>query len=368
MAEGGLLLTVVAALGFLWPRLLAWPLAAISLWLGLALLARSVRRRAEAPPAEQGRSHTRARQATTVRAARRRAPRRHSGARRGAAVAEARESSRTSPRGRALLSAGLNGDCGKGVEAAMRFRVMTYNIHRAIGVDRRFRPERMVRIIESHAPDIVLLQEVDDGVPRSREMDLARELATASGYPHVAVGHNVTLRKGRYGNATLSRHPILRERNIDLTIGTVEAPRLPAHRHRPQRPARAAATGSRSSTSTWASRPASASGRWRSSPGPASWPRLPADVACLVGGDFNDWRSLLQPVLHRTAAVPLRHRPLAERRDGRFPPTRPSSPGVRSTGSTTAGRSGSLSVRRCRLRLSRIASDHLPIVADFEIH
>ena len=39
MAEGGLLLAVLAALGVLWPRLLAWPLAAFSLWLGLALLA-----------------------------------------------------------------------------------------------------------------------------------------------------------------------------------------------------------------------------------------------------------------------------------------------------------------------------------------
>lgn len=50
MAEGGLLLAVVATLGFLWPRLLAWPLAAFSLWLGLALLARSVRRKADIPP------------------------------------------------------------------------------------------------------------------------------------------------------------------------------------------------------------------------------------------------------------------------------------------------------------------------------
>jgi cardiolipin synthase len=49
MAEGGLLLAVVAALGFLWPRLLAWPLAAFSLWMGLALLARSARRRADTP-------------------------------------------------------------------------------------------------------------------------------------------------------------------------------------------------------------------------------------------------------------------------------------------------------------------------------
>ena len=49
MAEGGLLLAVLAALGFFWPRLLAWPIAALSLWMGLALLARSARRRTDTP-------------------------------------------------------------------------------------------------------------------------------------------------------------------------------------------------------------------------------------------------------------------------------------------------------------------------------
>ena len=100
----------------------------------------------------------------------------------------------------------------------MRLRVVSYNIHRAIGVDRRFRPERIVEILGHHRPDIALLQEVDDGAPRSRGRDLARDLAAALEFPYYAVGHNVTLRKGRYGNATLSRYPILRERNIDLTI------------------------------------------------------------------------------------------------------------------------------------------------------
>jgi cardiolipin synthase len=56
MAEGGLVLALLAALGFLWPRLLAWPLAAFSLWLGLALLARSARRRTDTLPAREARS------------------------------------------------------------------------------------------------------------------------------------------------------------------------------------------------------------------------------------------------------------------------------------------------------------------------
>jgi cardiolipin synthase len=50
MAQGGLALAVLAGVGIAWPRLLAWPLAVLSLWLGLALLARAARRRAATPP------------------------------------------------------------------------------------------------------------------------------------------------------------------------------------------------------------------------------------------------------------------------------------------------------------------------------
>lgn len=247
----------------------------------------------------------------------------------------------------------------------MRFRVMTYNIHRAIGIDRRFRPERVTRIIDAWAPDIVLLQEVDDGVPRSRRMDLGRELATASGYPHVAIGHNVTLRKGRYGNATLSRHPILLERNIDLTIGTLkrrgcqhtaivlDGPSGRTHRLEVfnlhlglsayQRELQVALLG-----------------RSRELAG------LPAAAACLVGGDFNDWRSQLVPVF----TGPMQFRSATERtRRGEktlltYPSFFPRGPLDRIY---YRGPLELLAARRCRLRVSRIASDHLPIIADFEI-
>lgn len=45
LAQGGLALTLLAVVGFGWPWLLAWPLAASLAWLGLALLARAARRR-----------------------------------------------------------------------------------------------------------------------------------------------------------------------------------------------------------------------------------------------------------------------------------------------------------------------------------
>jgi len=41
--------------------------------------------------------------------------------------------------------------------AVVRLRVLSYNIHRAIGVDRRFRPERIASIVGYYNPDVVAL-------------------------------------------------------------------------------------------------------------------------------------------------------------------------------------------------------------------
>lgn len=249
--------------------------------------------------------------------------------------------------------------------APKRFRVMTYNIHRAIGVDRRFRPERVLRIIEAYEPDLVLLQEVDDGAPRSRNMDLARELAASAGYPHLAVGHNVTLRKGRYGNATLSRYPILRERNIDLTIGTLK-------RRGCQHTAIAVeGLAGRTHPLEVFNLHLGLSARQRlqqvellaRSHELAS---LPAHAACLVAGDFNDWRSQLDPLF--TGPLGFRFATESTRWGERtfltFPSFFPRGPldRIYYRGPLTL-----FGAKRCRMRISRIASDHVPIVADFAV-
>jgi len=248
----------------------------------------------------------------------------------------------------------------------VRLRVLTYNIHRAIGVDRRFRPERIVRILESHDADIALLQEVDEGAPRSREMDLARELADALGYRHFAIGHNVTLRKGRYGNATLSRWPIVRERNIDLTVGFLRrrgcqhtriAARTPSGRTRrievfnlhlglsARERERQVALLTRS----------------------REFSSLAFDVPTVVAGDYNDWRSLLRPIFvemlgFRSATGGDSER---ERAIATFPSFFPRGALDRVY---YRGPLRLAAARRCRLTLSRVASDHLPVVADFDLH
>jgi cardiolipin synthase len=53
MGQGALALLVVAAFGFLWPRILAWPVGALCLWFSLALLARALRPRKRPPEPEQ---------------------------------------------------------------------------------------------------------------------------------------------------------------------------------------------------------------------------------------------------------------------------------------------------------------------------
>ncbi len=103
--------------------------------------------------------------------------------------------------------------------AMMMLRVMTYNIHKGIGgIDRRYRPQRIIDTIGHYQPDVVFLQEVDDGVPRSRLDRQVDQIGEALGFEHRAFQANVKLTKGHYGNAILSRFPLAETWDIDLTI------------------------------------------------------------------------------------------------------------------------------------------------------
>jgi endonuclease/exonuclease/phosphatase family metal-dependent hydrolase len=101
----------------------------------------------------------------------------------------------------------------------MRVRLLTYNIHKGIGgVDRRYRPERIIEAVAQCDPDIVLLQEVADGVPRWRHHRQVHLLGDALGFRYRAFQPNARLRKGHYGNAILSRFPLSDIHDIELTV------------------------------------------------------------------------------------------------------------------------------------------------------
>lgn len=102
----------------------------------------------------------------------------------------------------------------------MRFRLLTYNIHKGIGgIDRRYDLARTIEAIRHYQPDVALLQEVDDGAKRSKHHCQVDLLADSVELPHRAYQRNVRLRTvGHYGNAVLSRWPLAEPEDLDLTI------------------------------------------------------------------------------------------------------------------------------------------------------
>lgn len=246
----------------------------------------------------------------------------------------------------------------------MRLRVITYNIHRAIGLDRRFRIDRIARILEHHDADIALLQEVDSGAPRSRELDLAQELAEMLDYPHFAVGHNVDLRKGRYGNATLSRYPIQRERNIDLTV---ESRKRRGCQHTTIQIERTAGTRALEVFNLHLGLSGSERMRQlgllvRSN----EFATLDTAHPCLIGGDFNDWMGALPPIFTEILGFASATDPGdANTRSLRTYPSFSPTGGLDKI--FFRGRVRLTGTRICRLPVAKIASDHLPVIADFEL-
>lgn len=96
-------------------------------------------------------------------------------------------------------------------------RVMSYNIHHGRGMDGEVDLERIARVITAENPDIVALQEVDRGVERTGRRDLPGELAALTGM-RAFFERNITYQGGDYGNAVLTRLPVLEEENIHLRM------------------------------------------------------------------------------------------------------------------------------------------------------
>jgi endonuclease/exonuclease/phosphatase family metal-dependent hydrolase len=102
----------------------------------------------------------------------------------------------------------------------VKLKVLSYNIHKCIGgVDRKYQPDRIVEVIRNQDADVLMLQEVDAGVTRSNRDKQAEVLADKIGMKYFSWFPNVDVRGGgQYGNAILSRYPLIETSNIDLSI------------------------------------------------------------------------------------------------------------------------------------------------------
>jgi len=247
----------------------------------------------------------------------------------------------------------------------MKIRVLSYNMHRAIGIDRLFRPERIARVINHHQADIVLLQEVDVGVPRSRNLDLAKEMAEAAGYPHYSTGLNVQLNKGKYGNATLSKFPITRSRNINLTVDNRKA-RGCLH----STIAINNSIGFSQTVEVFNLHLGLSSQERVRQVGllihSDEFMSLTPDTPCLVGGDLNDWLTRLAPIF-----TDILNFECATNHSKGYHNPYLTYPSFSPTGGLDKifyrGPIELIRRKRCWMGTTRLASDHLPVIAEFEL-
>lgn len=235
-------------------------------------------------------------------------------------------------------------------------RVMSYNIHRGVGArDGKYRPQRVIDVIEAHNPDIICLQEVahkTKQVSYDNQPALFRE---ALGFEHVVFQGNRHLKEGVWGNMLLSRWPIVESHRVSLTwrwrkargaiLAVVDTPEGPLH------------------VINWHLGLSARERLWQTRHLLAH--PLYGDVIhlpTLLVGDSNDWRNRLWIEILKDHHFEMHTRPLSRFRT--YPSTFP----VGSLDKVFC--LGKVHIKSCgiaRDKLAKEASDHLPLLIDLHI-
>jgi len=234
-------------------------------------------------------------------------------------------------------------------------RLLSWNIHKGIGGrDRRYSLQRIIDCIDHEQPDLVCLQEVDRLVRRSRFDDQPRLLARSLGL-HSVFQSNVPVGGGSYGNLVLSRFPVASRHRISLKRGLrksrgaqlvlIEPPPGPLHLVNTH-------LGLDERERHWQVTRLLGHRLFRSA----------EPLPTVIVGDFNDWRNTL--AANALAAEGFRQVTSPVSRYRSFPAWLPVG------GLDKAFVRGRIAVEQARIvrtSLARAASDHLPLVVDFDL-
>ena len=91
-------------------------------------------------------------------------------------------------------------------------RIMTYNLHNGFDTDGHLGMEAIAKVIEAEQPDVVGLQEVSRGWVVNGSLDMLTWLSQRLEMPYIFGSATGSL----WGNAILSRYPILEWENVKL--------------------------------------------------------------------------------------------------------------------------------------------------------
>jgi endonuclease/exonuclease/phosphatase family metal-dependent hydrolase len=100
-------------------------------------------------------------------------------------------------------------------ELPREIRFVTYNIHHGEGLDKKFDLARISKVVMAAKPDIVALQEVDQGTKRASGVDQPAEFERLMGMK-VVFGRNIPYDGGGYGTAVLTNLPIRSHHSVKL--------------------------------------------------------------------------------------------------------------------------------------------------------
>lgn len=239
-------------------------------------------------------------------------------------------------------------------------RLVTYNVHRCVGVDRKLDVARIADVIAELEPDIVCLQELDVGRARTGGVDQAgaiAELLSMSFRFHPAMQVEAEL----YGDAILTPHP-------ERLIRAGALPTLPNLRGLEPRGALWSAIDFNGTIlNVFNTHLGLVPREQRMQAAALVGPQWLGDPACtgptILTGDFNA-TSITRPYHTLTKRLADAQRELGLKPSVKtFPSSFPAiridhcfvSPEIRVTGAMTPLHP-----------LARTASDHLPLVVDFE--
>ncbi len=96
-------------------------------------------------------------------------------------------------------------------------RVATYNVHACVGPDRRHDPDRVAAVVGELDADVVALQEFTYAASVAIETREPVELAMLDQY-QCALGPTRQIDTRCFGNALLTRHPIVEVHRLDLSL------------------------------------------------------------------------------------------------------------------------------------------------------